>query len=440
MPGNMALKLNRKKIGRNVALFVCLCGLLGAIEFFLPASLALYSLQTKASKDNVSGEIIVVGIDSQSIKAVGRWPWSRETQAQLLRAIDEYNPKSIYVDIGYQGRTTANADSALREAISNTKAPTTVIALATTDGDGDVQTIYSHPAAVGTAPFVTAHSPYLFGYIWSLPTTLKAPRGQLQSVAANIAGRPVPENTNFRVNYSLNPDSIPIYRAKDIMTKAVDPSKLAGKTVILGVTDKTQNDVHSMPAWGERPGVAFHVLGAETLKRGYPIEAGWIPFFLLATAVCVALLTAKGLHYSTHITIACSILILVISTFLTTQHIGNDPFPSILLLVISGVYIARQKAALLRSQRDPKTGLSDMTGYMVDEVMANTWFVGATPLVATSLRSYIAPEDEIQIAKEIAKRLSTIIDERQLAHNGNQQFLWEMPPIATGELAAHLEG
>ncbi len=42
--------------------------------------------------------------------------------------------------------------------------------------------------------------------------------------------------------------------------------------------------------------------------------------------------------------------------------------------------------------------------------------------------------------KEVGHRLSTVIDEQQITHNDNQQFLWEMPIIATNKLADHLEG
>jgi diguanylate cyclase len=437
---NMALTLNRRKIGRNIALFAALCGLLGAVGFFQPAHLVLYVLQTKASGKNVSGDIVVVGIDSESINSIGRWPWPRETQAKLLRSMDSYNPKSVYVDIGYQGTTSEASDSSLRTTIENMKAPTTVIALATADGNQRAKSIFSHPAAVGDTIPVTAFVPYMFGHIWQLPTTLETEKGELFSVAAKMAEKPVPKNQNFKVDYTLNPESIPIYRAKDAIARKIPRSKLAGKTLILGVTDKTQNDVHSMPAWGQRAGVLFHVLGAETLKRGYPIETGWLPFFLLALAACVALLTSKGLRYSKHITVATSTATLIASTWLTTLHIGNDPVPAIMLLTIVGIYAARQKAALLRSQRDPNTGLSDISGYMVDEVTTNTWFIAATPQITTSVRGYITNEDRQLIAKKIANRLSTIVDERQLTCNDEQQFLWEMPTLPTNNLADHLEG
>jgi EAL domain-containing protein (putative c-di-GMP-specific phosphodiesterase class I)/CHASE2 domain-containing sensor protein len=436
----MALTLNKAKIGRNILLFGALFGALGAVGFLQPVSLLLYTFQTKAAIKPVSGNIVVVGIDSDSINSIGRWPWPRDKQAELLKKIDGYNPNSIYIDVAYQGRTNKAADDMLRNAVETTAAPTEFVALAVRGNDGAVRTIFSNAAVVGTKTSVSAYLPYLFGYVWELPTTIATEKGPLQSVAASMAKRDIPPLTNFRINYGYDPSSIPIVSAKGVIEKSIDQNKLKGKTVILGVTDVTQNDVHSMPGWGERAGVLFHVMGAETLKDGMPKEWGWLPFFAIAAAISALYLSGRSFQYSRPINWTAAFGILSLSTWLTTLHIGNDPVPALALLGTVGFYIARQKAALLRSKRHTETGISDMTGYMVEEVVSSALFVGATLSRAETRLGYVLPKDELTITKEVARRLSTVIDEQQLTHNENKQFLWEMPNIPTGKLAEHLEG
>lgn len=436
----MALNLNRSKIGRNILLLAAICSALGAVNFFEPATLAISSLQSKIRTKSVSGDIVVVGIDSPSIREVGRWPWPRNVQGELLRKIDGYNPKAIYIDIGYQGKTTPSADQALRQAIENTQAPTTIIALATEPEDRSVQTIYSHPNAVGSTPSVTAYFPYLFGYVWSLPTSIETERGTIPSVASSIAGLNGRELQNFRIDYGFNPQSIPNFAAKDIFAGTIAPSRIADKIVVLGVTDITQNDVHSMPGWGERPGVLFHVLGAETLKQGFPANWGWLPLFIFALAIGAIHLTRLGLRHSKLLSWSSSIAVLGASSWLTVMHIGHDPLPAIALIGSIGIYVARQKAALIRAQRDETTGFADMTGYMVKEVVSNALFIGASLSRTETKRGYVLDADNLRIMKEVGRRLSTVIDERQLTHNGEQQFLWEMPVIGTNQLHDHLEG
>ncbi len=156
-----------------------------------------------------------------------------------------------------------------------------------------------------------------------------------------------------------------------IFEKTSDGSAIAGKTVILGVTDPTQNDIHSMPGWGDQPGVMIHALGAETLKNGLPRNWGWLFFFVIAVAFCASQLTNVGLRYSKHLSWGAAIVILGASTWLVALNIGNDPVASLTLIGSVGILVSRQKAALIRSQRHASTGMFNMAGYMVEEVISN---------------------------------------------------------------------
>ncbi len=436
----MALNLDKAKIGRKILAFAAVCGVLGAFNLFQPLSLGLYALQAKAAIKPVSGDIVVVGIDSATIETVGRWPWPRDKQAELLKKIDVYGPAAIYVDIGYQGRTTTYSDDALRSTLENMKSPTKVIALASRSENSTARSIFSHPAAVGSAPVVSASIPYLFGFVWDLPTTIETARGRLPSMAASVANLKVAAPTTFGIDLTYDPKTVPMISAKGIFENTTGSSAITGKTVILGVTDPTQNDIHSMPGWGDQPGVMFHALGAETLKNGIPRNWGWMFFFAVALAFCASQLSNAGLKYSKHLSWGAALSILGTSTWLVALNIGNDPVASLALIGSVGILISRQKAALIRSQRHASTGMFNMAGYMVEEVISNALFIGATLTPAETRLGYLRKEDEVAIMKEVGHRLSTVIDEQQITHNDNQQFLWEMPIIATNKLADHLEG
>jgi diguanylate cyclase len=436
----MALNLNKPKIARTMLAFAAICGTLGALDFFKPASLGLSVLQSKVITKAVSGDIVVVGIDSSSIKEVGRWPWPRDKQAELLKKIDGYGPKAVYLDIGYQGKTTALGDASLKQAIETMKAPISVIALVSQKDDGTIQTIFSHPAAVGSAHNVTAKLLDSFGFVWDLPSQIVTEKGPLASVAASIEPETGRSVERFRIDYSFDPGTIPIYSAKDALSSSLISEQLLGKTVLIGITDMTQNDAHSMPGWGRRPGVLFHLMGAETLKAGKPIDWGWRPLFLIVLLFSALMLTQLGLKHSRKITWAGNLAMFAASTWLTVSGIGNNPLPSVVFLAITGYYIGRQKSALIRSMRYEDTGFSSMTGYMVDEVVSNALFIAASLHRPETKRGYILEADNMKIVKEAGRRLSTIIDERQITHNEDQQFLWEMPQLATSDLNNHLEG
>ncbi|MFZ5449668.1 MAG: CHASE2 domain-containing protein [Thermodesulfobacteriota bacterium] len=46
-----------------------------------------------------SNDVVIVAIDDDSLKAVGRWPWSRENMARLLSSLKKAGPRVIAVDI-----------------------------------------------------------------------------------------------------------------------------------------------------------------------------------------------------------------------------------------------------------------------------------------------------------------------------------------------------
>jgi adenylate cyclase len=59
-------------------------------------------------------EIALVAVDDDSVKKVGRWPWSREVIAQLIGRIKEAEPKVIGLDIIFAERQETAAMTALQ--------------------------------------------------------------------------------------------------------------------------------------------------------------------------------------------------------------------------------------------------------------------------------------------------------------------------------------
>jgi diguanylate cyclase len=435
----MSLKLNRKKISRSLLMIASIFGILGAINLFEPATLAINTLQSKIKTKPVSGDIVVVGIDFASTKSVGRWPWSRDVQGTLLQNIDSYNPKAVYVDIGYTGKTTEYADKALSEAIDKMRAPIRFVALASLTKDRAVKTTYSDKDIIGSSKSVSAFAPYSFGYIKKIPTSIDTDQGKIQSASSSMAGLNKQVDQNYRIDFNFDPNSITNISAKDVLAKTVSGNKIKDKIVILGITNFIE-DMHLMPGWGNQPGLIFQVLGAETLKYGLPIDLGWLPFFVLALAIAAFHLTHYGLRHSKAICWLGGVVIMGISTGLTILHISNDPLPAVIMIISVGIYMGRQKRALMRAQRNDETGFADMSGYMVSEVLSSSLLVAAIVTRSSTSRGYILETDSVAIIKEAGRRLSTVVDERHLTHNENHQFVWEMPEITTRQLGEHLEG
>src|SRR4051794_10289996 len=62
--------------------------------------LKLYDMRAKMrAKSTVTENIILVGIDDQSIREIGRWPWPRAYVAEMVDQLSEAGAKVIGVDV-----------------------------------------------------------------------------------------------------------------------------------------------------------------------------------------------------------------------------------------------------------------------------------------------------------------------------------------------------
>jgi len=82
-------------------------------EFF---ELKLYDLKFRFRGAIPPGrQVAIVAIDDNSLKAVGRWPWSREDMARLLTRLKQAGPRVIALDIIFAEKEQTLAYQALKE-------------------------------------------------------------------------------------------------------------------------------------------------------------------------------------------------------------------------------------------------------------------------------------------------------------------------------------
>ena len=74
---------------------------------------------TLAPETDTESRVVIVAIDEQSIDEVGPWPWSRETMAELTRAIDEAGAQLQIHDIVYAD--AKDGDAQLAAALANAR-------------------------------------------------------------------------------------------------------------------------------------------------------------------------------------------------------------------------------------------------------------------------------------------------------------------------------
>ena len=80
----------------------------------------LYDSQLKFWSRPPADDIVIVAIDTPSLSHIGRWPWSRQVHAQLVRRLTEAGAKVIVLDILFSEaeQGSPDADRKLIEAIA----------------------------------------------------------------------------------------------------------------------------------------------------------------------------------------------------------------------------------------------------------------------------------------------------------------------------------
>ncbi len=106
--------------------WVCVAGvmLITALSVFYPP-LFLQFLENKGfdfrflmrGERPVNDEILIVGIDDQSLEDIGRWPWSRKTTAKLIEAISDSHPGVMGIDMLFSEPESNPVESPGHEAI-----------------------------------------------------------------------------------------------------------------------------------------------------------------------------------------------------------------------------------------------------------------------------------------------------------------------------------
>jgi len=410
-----------KDTGLRLLLWPLLAALLFAlIDFGEVPEDALRIARNSLRSHAVSGDIVLVEIDEKSLHEFGAWPWPRAKQGQLIEQAGKLGASRIFMDILYANPSDPKNDQALANSLLRTRNVTLAVQSRIGEGAGKQDTV------MPLAPFVAAtHQASIGVYYnwqgaaWNIPYAEVVQGRTLPSLAASMAGKRGDPGSEFPVDYSFNIDSVPRVSAIDLLGGKVAGSRLAGKTVVVGVTAFRAGDQYIIPGRSKRGGVFIHILGAETLKAGHPIDLGWWPALLVAAGACFLALRAQKrqiLGWSTAGIFAAPMLF-------EWRLVFIDITPALFLL---GVVLARMAWAKSRSRGlvNNLTGLPNLAALAADSGGKDL------PLVAVRVHNYaeiastLDAAGERQFIEQIVARLTLGQENRRIYQGDEGIFAW----------------
>jgi hypothetical protein len=238
-------------------------------------------------------DTLLVTIDDASIAALGRWPWPRTVHATLLRQMAAASPRSITLDL-VLSEPEPQADPWLAAELSATVARGVPVLMPVSwqPGPAGLVVLLPTPALrpgvrLGAAePAVDADGVLRHLFLQAGPAEAPYPhlaRAVLEAGGGRLhpslrpAWNPAPEPGTWQrdgrlvLRFSGPPGSVPRVSAVDMLQGRVDPARLAGRDLLLGLTAQGLGDTLATPVnAGHRamPGVEVLAQSLALLRHG----------------------------------------------------------------------------------------------------------------------------------------------------------------------------
>jgi adenylate cyclase len=344
--------------------------------------------------ESPSPNIVIAGIDDESLETYGRWSeWSRTLHANAINNLNEAGAKVIGFDIIFADSSSddptlaaaiakannvvlasVGTQSAHRDAsgitFDNFLLPTVSLgqvasSLGTAnvmpDSDGTVRRLYlvvkdqhgnNHPA------FTLAVLHTLF----SMPLPKEY---SIENKAVHLLARDIPVDSVFglRINFAAENASRPYISYADVIKGDFDPSLVKNKIVLIGMTATGELDTWAIPtSVSQVPGVFIHATAMDTILRQQFLTETSIAITLMLMLAIIGIMAISlprcGTWYWTDIAKGLGITIalfisLLIGSFIAFDNgnIINILYPS---LILSIIYISNLLYMILIAQRDKR--------------------------------------------------------------------------------------
>jgi adenylate cyclase len=254
--------------------------------------------------------LVIVKVDDRTFEDLNRqWPFPREVFGRLIRRIAADHPAAIALDVQFSEPSEKGTkdDIKLLDAIDAAK-PRTVFAMTETDAKGHVRFLGSTKGSallhqVGSQPANGLFPPDPGGFIRRMSYSVGG-LPTLGVVTARVAGHPLASSAfpgrSAWIDYAGPGGTIPsvsfsaVYGCEGCGT--VPPGFFRGKTVVVGATAPSLQDIHPTSTDGQMSGPEAQANAIGTVMRGFPLTSapGWVNLALiLAFGLAIPLLSLR---------------------------------------------------------------------------------------------------------------------------------------------------
>jgi diguanylate cyclase (GGDEF)-like protein/PAS domain S-box-containing protein len=263
---------------------------------------ALTDLRFRTFPRPASGDIVLVAIDSPSIREVGVWPWPRTLHADLIDKLRQAGASDILFDIDFSSPSNPASDQSLLEALKRADGSVVLAAFKQpASGEAALQ------AAPQATPHVNRPLAQFAEHTWpALVNVAVEPSGVvrhyslgetldgefLPSIGSLLAGRHQVHDEPLPIDFSIRANSIAAISYVDVLRS--DPAaigQLKGKKALIGGTAIELGDRFNTPNGRVISGALLHALAAETILQDRTLRSPSVIFAFLGLALIAIVAT-----------------------------------------------------------------------------------------------------------------------------------------------------
>lgn len=413
---------------RMLAITLVLSLLFGLVGMGEPLEDGLRVARNKTSPVAASGDIVVIKIDDASQRELGRWPWPRSVHADMVDRLSSAGAKKILLDFSVQFRTDPVRDQQFVDALVRSKRVVLPVNLKSGDDRGKRG---NRPIPEFAEHAELGHISLFYNYdtaVWWLPHSLTDGGREYRSFASIMAGveKRRPETT-FPINYRIDLDTVPKFSASDLVMGRISPIQLRGKTVIIGIASENIGDLYMIPGRARFGGVFIHVIGAETLKRGFPVSLGWLPMLALIAALAACALRLKHARSQVAILVAAFTIALLLPLISESNQWFIDITPALFLLCCVSGAMMRQRFRL-RGTVNLSSGLPNLVALRASGPQRDRALIVARVINYPQLAAAVAGKDERALVDQIVQRLTVGAQDHVIFQGDEGIFTWLTEP------------
>ena len=269
-------------------------GLMQTFHAFDQPDEAFQDLRFRLLSRAPSQDLVIVGLDSQTLDEAGQWPLPRSMYARMIDNLVAAGADKIAIDVDFSARSGFEGDAELAHAIERAdgKVILPTFLQEKTVGSGKMVETVPNKALSSDAIFASANvvpegnGKVRLGHLGFLTNGTYR-----QSLAAVLADAPYGSTDSFHIDFGIRPGQLTAISFQKILTGAFDPQLIRGREVLVGATAQELGDDFAVPFYGTLSGVYLHGLAYESLHQGRAIHtpAPLVPFALaLVTLILLA--------------------------------------------------------------------------------------------------------------------------------------------------------